>query len=135
MRRRLFGPSHPEIASSLMHVGILQVATHKYQDALMSSRTAADIYTAALSASNWKTALAESINGAALTGIGEYQQAEQHLMPSYTILTHDAGVLPMYRELARGYVEELYQSWGRPRDARRYAAAAMSASIGDRAVR
>ena len=89
MRRRLFGQSHPEIASSLLHVGILQVATGKYRDALVSSRTAAEIYTAALSASNWKTALAESINGAALTGIGQYQEAEQLLMPSYTIL--DSG--------------------------------------------
>lgn len=137
MRRRLFGQSHPEIASSLLHVGILQVATHKYQDALASSRTAAEIYTADLSASNWKTALAESINGAALTGIGEYREAEQRLMPSYAILTNDAGALPMYRELARRYVENLYQSWGRPNDAKRYAAAVTvtPASTGDRAVR
>lgn len=135
MRRRIFGQSHPEIASSLLHVGILQIATHKYKDALASSRTAADIYAAALSASNWKTALAESINGAALAGIGEYQEAERRLMPSYTILTNDAGALPMYRELARRYVADLYQSWGRPREARRYAAAAKPASIIDRAVR
>ena len=130
MRRRLFGQSHPDIASSLVNVGILQVATRKYKDALVSSRTAADIYTAALSASNWKTALAESINGAALTGIGEYQEAERRLMPSYTILTNDAGALPMYRELARRYMEDLYQSWGRPRDARRYAATTTPASKG-----
>lgn len=135
MRRRLFSQSHPEIASSLLHVGILQVATGKYRDALVSSRTAAEIYTAALSASNWKTALAESINGAALTGIGKYQEAEQRLMPSYTILTQDAGALPMYRELARRYLEELYQSWGRPRDAKRYAAVIDPASKGERAVR
>ena len=135
MRRRVFGASHPEIASSLVNVGILQVATGKYRDALVSSRTAADIYTAALSATNWKTALAESINGAALTGIGKYQEAEERLMPAYTILMKDAGALPMYRELARRYVEELYQSWGRPRDARRYAAAATSASLSERAVR
>jgi tetratricopeptide (TPR) repeat protein len=135
MRRRLFSQSHPEIASSLLNVGILQVATGKYRDALVSSRTAADIYTAALSATNWKTALAESINGAALTGIGKYQEAEKRLMPSYTILIKDAGALPMYRELARRYLEELYQSWGRPRDARRYAALVEPAAKGEQAVR
>jgi|HubBroStandDraft_1064217.scaffolds.fasta_scaffold00064_16 tetratricopeptide (TPR) repeat protein len=123
MRQRLFGKSHPEIASSLLHVGILQVAQHRYQDALASARTAAQIYTAALSASNWKTALADSIGGAALTGLGDYAQAEQQLTRSYLILRNDAGALPMYRELARGYLEALYSSWGRPLDARRYAAA------------
>ena len=124
MRRRLFGKSHPEIASSLLHVAVLQVATHKYQDALLSSRAAVEIYTAAASASNWKTALAESVSGAALTGIGEYGDAEQHLIHGYTILSSDAGALPTYRTLARRYLEELYRAWGRPHEAMRYATAA-----------
>jgi serine/threonine-protein kinase len=128
MRRRLFGKSHPEIASSLLNVGILQVATHKYQDALLSSRTAVEIYTAATSASDWRTALAESIGGAALTGLGEYSEAEQHLMHGYTILSNDAGALPMYRKLTRHYLEALYRSWGRPSDAMRYAAASDSSA-------
>lgn len=124
MRRRLFGKSHPEIASSLLHVGILQVATHKYREALLSSRAAVEIYTAATSASDWRTALADSISGAALTGIGEYGDAETHLVHGYTILYNDAGVPPMYRTQARHYLEELYRAWGRPHDAMRYATAA-----------
>jgi tetratricopeptide (TPR) repeat protein len=124
MRRRLFGKSNPDIASSLLNVGIFQVATHKYQDALLSSRAAAEIYTAATSASDWRAALAESVSGAALTGMREYDDAEQHLIHGYAILTSDAGALPMYRTLARHYLEELYRVWGRPRDAVRYAAAA-----------
>lgn len=124
MRRRLFGASHPEIASSLLHVAILQIATHKYQDALASARSAVEIYTAAASASNWKTALAESLSGAALTGLGQYSDAEQHLVHGYTILSSDAGALPMYRTLAQHYLEELYLAWGRPHEALRYAAAA-----------
>jgi hypothetical protein len=128
MRRRLFGNSHPEIASSLLHVAILQVATDKYQDALLSSRGAVEMYTAASSASDWRTALAESVNGAALTGIGEYGDAEQHLIHGYTILSNDAGALPMYRTLARHYLEELYRAWGRPHDAKRYAVTADSSA-------
>lgn len=123
MRRRLFGPSHPEIASSLLHVGILQIATHKYQEALVSSRTAVTIYTSALSASNWKTAVAESINGAALSGIGDYPEAEQRLVRGYGILSSDTDAPSMYRRLTQRYLEELYRSWGRPADARRYAEA------------
>jgi tetratricopeptide (TPR) repeat protein len=128
MRRRLFGESHPEIASSLMHVGILQVATHKYQEALLSSRAAVRIYTATASASNWKTALAESVSGAALTGLGQYNDAELHLMHGYTILSNDAGALPTYRTLARHYLEDLYRAWGRPHDAMRYAPVANASS-------
>jgi tetratricopeptide (TPR) repeat protein len=122
MRRRLFDKSHPEVASSLAYLGFLQVATGDYQDALASSGAALEIYTAALSASNWKTALAESINGAALAGVRRYGEAEQHLLHAYSILSSDAGALPMYRKLTARYLEDLYRSWGRPRDALRYAA-------------
>jgi hypothetical protein len=128
MRRRLFGNSHPEIASSLMAVAILQVATHEYPDALVSSRSAVEMFSAALSASNWKTALAESVSGAALTGMREYPQAEERLVHGYTILSNNAAALPMYRKLARQYLEALYRSWGRPNDAMRYAVAADSSA-------
>jgi len=128
MRRRLFGNSHPEIASSLMAVAILQVATHEYPDALVSSQSAVEMFSAALSASNWKTALAESVSGAALTGMREYPQAEERLVHGYTILSNNAAALPMYRKLARQYLEALYRSWGRPNDAMRYAVAADSSA-------
>jgi tetratricopeptide (TPR) repeat protein len=123
MRRRLFGESHPEIASSLVHVAILQVATHRYLDAARSAQTAEDIFTKSASATSWKTALAESVNGAALTGLGDYPGAEKQLLHGYTRLKDDAGALPMYRTLARGYLEDLYRRWDRPQDARRYATA------------
>jgi tetratricopeptide (TPR) repeat protein len=123
MRRRLYDKSSPEIASSLAHIGIFQIATHDYQEGLNSSGTALEIYTAALSASNWKTALAESINGAALAGAGRYAEAEQRLLHGYGILSKDSGTPAMYRRLAARYLEDLYRSWGRPRDAMRYAAA------------
>ena len=35
----------------------------------------------------------------------------------------------MYRKLARGYLEELYRSWGRPNDARRYADVVVPAAM------
>jgi tetratricopeptide (TPR) repeat protein len=126
MRKRLFGKSHHEIASSLVHVAIFQVATRKFQDALLSSRAAVEMFTAASSASDWSVALADSVYGAALTGVGHYDDAEQHLIHGYTILNHDAGALPTYRTLTRRYLEELYRAWGRPHDARRYATAADS---------
>ena len=123
MRTRLFGTSHPDIAASLVHVGILQVATHHYPEALLSARRAGEIFTAALSATSWKTALAQSVGGAALAGLGEYQAAEKQLQQSYAILRDDAGAMPMYRALARRYVEDLNRRQGRMQQGRHYAAA------------
>jgi tetratricopeptide (TPR) repeat protein len=128
MRRRLFGNSHPEIASSLLYVAILQAATHKYPDALVSARASVDMFTAGLSASNWKTAIAQAVSGAALAGLGRYSEAEEQLVHGYTILSNDDGALPMYRTLARHYLEDLYRKWGRPQDARRYEAAKSSSA-------
>lgn len=121
MRRRLFGDSHPDIASSLVNVAILQIATQQCSDALQSAQTAEAILTKSLSATNWKTAFARSVVGAAHTGLGEYQAAEQQLLPAYKLINDDAGAMPMYRTLARRYLETLYQRWGRPAEARRYA--------------
>jgi len=123
MRRRLFGPSHPEIASSLTHVAILQVATRRFEEGQISAHKSAEIFREAVSETSWKTALAEVVSGAALTGLGEYPEAEKQLLHGYSILNADVGAPLMYRSLARRYVEDLYTRWGRPQDARRYASA------------
>jgi tetratricopeptide (TPR) repeat protein len=120
MRRRLFGEAHPEIASSLLAVAILQVATRNYPDALLSARAAKEMYGSALSASNWKTAVAQSVSGAALAGLGKYPEAEVELVQAYKLLSQDAAALPDYRALARRYLAELYRQWGRPAEAARY---------------
>lgn len=124
MRTRLFGSSHRDVAGSLVHLAILDVALHRYPDAVAAARTAGKIFTKSFSATSWETALANSVEGAALGGMGEYPAAEAQLLRGYTILKSDGGVLPMYRGLVREYVRTLYRRWGRPRDAQRYAALA-----------
>lgn len=109
MRRRLFGENHPDVASSLENLAILQVAQHRYPQALVSARAAAAIFTAALSASHWKTAIAESAQGAALTGLGDYQAAEPLLVRSYAILSKDSFVPGAFRALAQGYLQNLHE--------------------------
>jgi hypothetical protein len=107
MRQRLFGENHPDVASSLENLAILQVAQHRYPQALVSARAAAAIFTAALSAAHWKTAIAESAQGAALTGLGDYQAAEPLLVRSYAILSKDSFVPGAFRALAQGYLQNL----------------------------
>ncbi len=113
MRRRLVGDAHPDVASSLTHLAILQVATHDYRAALESAVAAVEIATKTLSASHWRTAVAESAQGAAQSGLGEYADAERLLKHSYSILREDMGALPTYRTLARNYLDELYRRWHR----------------------
>jgi tetratricopeptide (TPR) repeat protein len=109
MRRRLFGEGNPNVASSLENLAILQVATHQYSDALVSARSAVDIYTSALSASHWKTAIAESAEGAALTGLGNYPEAEKRLTHSYGILGKEVFAPAAFRALTQTYLDTLHQ--------------------------
>jgi tetratricopeptide (TPR) repeat protein len=123
MRTRLFGKAHPDVASSLVHLAILDVAIRKYPDAILAARTSEEIFTKTFSATSWQTALADSVEGAALGDMGEYSAGEAQLQHGYEILKKDSGAVPMYRRLVRGYMRTLYQRWGRPQDAQRYAAA------------
>ena len=115
MRRRLFGDANPNVASSLENLAILQVATHRYPEALESARSSAAIFTSALSASHWKTAIAESAEGAALTGLGDYDEAEKLLVHSYGILSKDAFVSAAFRSLTKGYLNTLHLQQRRAR--------------------
>src|SRR5260370_22296836 len=104
MRPLLFGNSTPDRGRSLLYVAILQAATHKYPDALVSARASVDMFTAGLSASNWKTAIAQAASGAALAGLGRYSEAEEQIVHGYTILSDYDVRLPMYLTLARRYL-------------------------------
>jgi tetratricopeptide (TPR) repeat protein len=109
MRRRLFGDGQPDVASSLMMLAILRDAEGQFPEALELAQTAKGIYTKALSADHWRTAIAESAEGAALTGLGRYPEADSALTHSYEILRQDNGAPFVYRTLTRRYVDELHK--------------------------
>ena len=109
MRQRLVGSSHPDVAASLAHLAILQVATGSFTEAERTGREAKEIYASALSPIHWTTAVAASAEGAALTGLGDYVQAEKLLNYSYAILIKDPAVLAAYRSLVHGYLDNLHR--------------------------
>jgi tetratricopeptide (TPR) repeat protein len=109
MRRRLLGDGNPGVASSEVVLATLQVAQHRYSEALASARGARDIYTAALSANHWRTAVAMSAQGAALTGLGRYAEAEPLLNQSEAILDKDGGAPPVFRTLNERYLDTLHR--------------------------
>lgn len=124
MRRRLFDDANPDVASSLENLAILQVATHSYSDALQSARTAVGILTHAFSADDWRTAIAESAAGGALTGLGDYSEAEKLLGHSYAILRKDPFAPPAFRTLTQQYLQTLHERDHRARVGTPAAAAA-----------
>ena len=109
MRRRLFDDRQPDVASSLIAIAILQNAQGKYPEALEEAQNAKGIYSAALSPDHWRTALAECAEGAALTGLGRYPEAEALLAHSYGILTKDGRPPLVFRVLAKRYLETLHR--------------------------
>jgi tetratricopeptide (TPR) repeat protein len=109
MRRRLLGERHPSVASSEIGLATLQVAQRHYPEALATARDATDIYTTALSATHWRTAAAMSVQGAALTGLGRYVEAEPLLTRSDAILSKDAGTPPVFRTLNQRYLDTLHR--------------------------
>jgi tetratricopeptide (TPR) repeat protein len=109
MRRRLFNDKSPEIASSLMMLAVLRVAEGKYPEALELAQSARGIFTAALSADHWRTAIAESIEGAALTGLGRYPEAEARLTHGCGVLSKNSGAEWVYRSLAQQYLDTLHR--------------------------
>lgn len=129
MRRRLLGDNHPSVASSLSHLAILQIATREYQQALESAHEASKIFAATLPATHWKAALAHGVEGAAQAGLKHFDDGEKLLLESYAVLNRDGGVLPMYRQRVRRYLENLYTQWGRPNDAQRFTMATVAATL------
>ena len=109
MRRRLFDGQHPDVGSSLIALAILRVAQGNYPEALQLAQGGKGIYTAALSADHWRTALAECVEGAALTGLGRYTDAEAQLTHGNGILSKEGGLPLIYRTLAQRYVDTLHR--------------------------
>jgi hypothetical protein len=109
MMRRLAGDQHPDFAWSELCLATLQIEQHDYPQALATARAAADIYTSAGSATHWLTAATRSAEGAALTGLGHYAEAEKVLTASHETLSKDEGALPLYRILNQRYLDTLHR--------------------------
>ena len=117
MRRRLFDDHQPDVASSLTNMALLKNAQQKYADALAMAQQARQVYTQALSADHWRTAIAESAEGSALRGLGRYPEAEICLTESNDILSKNSGAPSIFRTLTAQSLDALH------RDARRLARA------------
>jgi len=129
MRRRLLGNSHPDVGSSLMNVAILEAATGKFTEAEHDGRAAQEIFSTTLAPDDWWFAVAESVEGAARTGLGDYPQAERLLNHAYGTLSTDRTVVACYRTLAKQYLDKLHQAEHRSIPSHRAARSASARAI------
>jgi tetratricopeptide (TPR) repeat protein len=120
MRRRLEGDEHPAVAASLTALAQLMVATGVYEDGHLLAQQARQIFSTALSESHWRTGVASSVEGASLTGLRRFDEAEALLTASYALLDTDAGVLEIYKRDVLRHLVRLYLAWGKPQQATRY---------------
>ncbi len=122
MRRELLGDDHPRVAVSLTALARLYLHTERVAEAEATSRDARLRLTDALSAEHWRTAWAGSIEGASLTQLGKFAQAEPLLLQSYKIIAANADVRPVHVESTLQFLADLYQAWGQPEQASQYLA-------------
>ncbi len=69
---------------------------------------------------HWQIANAENLLGEIYTRKGDYQQAEDLLLPSYKILNQELGRSDDNTRSALGRVVQLYKAWNKPELAKQY---------------
>ncbi len=64
--------------------------------------------------------MAVSAEGAALAGQEKYAEAEPLLVKSYSVLSNDAGAMPMFVKETTKRLADLYADWDKPEQAAKY---------------
>jgi len=110
IRRAAFGDMHPQVASTLSIKANLLLEIEDFEDARDTAHQARMILTDDLSEDHWRVAMAESAEGAALTGMGEYAQAETLLLHSDEVL-RQAGAQQLLVDQNQARIDQLYALW------------------------
>ncbi len=121
IRRKALGDDHPQVASTLTVQATLLVVRRRFAEALDVSGEALKILQPKLPADHWLIAMAQNVQGAALAGLGRYAEAEKLLLASRPALA--GSPLADLPEEGRARLEALYNAWGKPEEAAKYARA------------
>ena len=113
IRRKALGPDHPQVGGTLTVKANLMLATQRTKKPRTRGRSETNPL-ASLPADSWQVAAAMNAEGAALVGLGHFEQAEPLLVHSL-----DALGRHRFRDSTRGKhrLVELYEAWGKPEQA------------------
>ena len=120
IRRKVFGESSVQVAGALTIKANLLLETGQYSDANAVAAAAHEVFAAQLPEGHWRTAMAESAEGAALVGLKAYDEAETLLLKSHEILSDSAMGMALLAEQSHARLYELYTVWGKPEEASKY---------------
>jgi tetratricopeptide (TPR) repeat protein len=122
LRRKTLGSEHTDVAGTMTLLAGLMVETDRYGHARRLAADAKALYLKALGSKHWRTASAANAEGAALTGLKDYENAEALLLASHSVLKSDTAALRYYVNNSERWLAKLYQNTGRPEKAAKYVA-------------
>ena len=120
INQRVLPAGHPDIAITQSGMVVLLLATDRAGEALELVRSASTSLTAALGVDHWRTAWAHALEGAALTALARFAEAEPLLLDAFAALRNDSGARATQIDSTAQYLVDLYTAWGRPEDAGRF---------------
>ncbi len=121
MRRRLLGDEHLDIALSLSSIALLFHERGRCADALPRLEQAIPIWRKGLGAEHGLVYKTRGLRGDCLARLRRFADAEGELMPTYEGLIRVAGEDHSETRRVRQFLRTLYEAWGRPADAAKYA--------------
>ena len=120
IRRRTQGDDSPQVAATLTVKANLLLARRRFAEARKVAAQARGILEANLPKDHWQVAMAMNCEGAALAGLGQYENAESLLLSSLPKL--HGSPLPGLEKTGRARLAALYTEWGKPEKAGQYQA-------------
>ena len=111
---------HPNVASSMALLAYIYVDSGRFEEARQLAVDARDIFEATLPENHWRTIIATSAEGAALSGLCRFEDAEGLLLTSYEALTAQGSALPVFVKQVTKYLALLYERWEKPDEAMRF---------------
>ena len=97
----------------------LFVARKQFAEALAGTNEALRILALNLPDDHWLVAMAKNVQGAALTGLGRYAEAEKLLLTS--LPGRSGSPIADLPQRGRARLSDLYTAWGKPEQAEKYA--------------
>ncbi|HEX5717017.1 MAG TPA: tetratricopeptide repeat protein [Thermoanaerobaculia bacterium] len=122
IKRKRLGDRHPTVAFTLYKLADLLNAQGRHVRAEELATEALSVLRDKLPPGHWRILYTESVLGAALAGQGRFAEAEALLVPSYPVLRDSVGARAEKTQRILRSLVELYDAWGRPREAERYRA-------------
>lgn len=96
----------------------LFVARRQYKEAIEGTTEALRILALNLPDDHWLVAMARNVQGAALTGLGRYPEAEKLLLSSLPALS--GSPIADLPQRGRARLADLYTAWGKPEETEKY---------------